>query len=77
MLSIMFVFQATACRCHVCNEFGHRLHACLCCVFFGCYDHNHIHDHAKDQDHKWGNKNLISKLNFNYVQGFMKLYLEH
>ncbi|KAK3091748.1 hypothetical protein FSP39_022316 [Pinctada imbricata] len=37
--------------CHLCHFPSFRLHACLYCVFFGCYSSKHIHDHAERKGH--------------------------
>ncbi|XP_045213600.1 ubiquitin carboxyl-terminal hydrolase 22-like [Mercenaria mercenaria] len=37
--------------CHTCRVYGARLHACLSCVYFGCYDNNHAQDHAYVNKH--------------------------
>jgi len=43
--------KALFCLCAVCNEHSPRLHVCMFCVFFGCYDTGHIQDHAKNERH--------------------------
>ncbi|KAL3211135.1 hypothetical protein MRX96_000820 [Rhipicephalus microplus] len=43
--------KAQLCVCHVCHERGPRLHACLQCVYFGCYGNGHIHEHARTNQH--------------------------
>ncbi|GAB1602415.1 ubiquitin carboxyl-terminal hydrolase 22-like [Argonauta hians] len=43
--------KAEKCLCHTCHQGSVRLHACLECVFFGCFQAKHIHDHAKDKNH--------------------------
>ncbi|KAK6644576.1 hypothetical protein RUM43_000843 [Polyplax serrata] len=43
--------KAVFCLCSVCNEHSPRLHVCLQCIFFGCYDTGHIQDHAKNENH--------------------------
>lgn len=45
------IYKALYCLCSVCNEHSPRLHACLYCIFFGCYDTGHIQDHAKNEQH--------------------------
>lgn len=45
------VYKAVYCLCSVCNEHSPRLHVCLFCIFFGCYDTGHIQDHAKNEQH--------------------------
>lgn len=37
--------------CHTCRGYELRLHACLSCVYFGCYDDNHIQEHAYKNEH--------------------------
>ncbi len=48
------LLQAQSCLCHVCRRYGPRLHSCLHCVFFGCFEPNHIHEHAKSRKHCLG-----------------------
>ncbi|XP_041473865.1 ubiquitin carboxyl-terminal hydrolase 22-like [Lytechinus variegatus] len=43
--------KARAGSCHVCHQYNQRLHACLHCVFFGCYMMGHIQDHARSTKH--------------------------
>ncbi|XP_076461606.1 ubiquitin carboxyl-terminal hydrolase 22-like [Babylonia areolata] len=43
--------KAKECYCRTCRHRGLRLHACLLCVYFGCYNGRHIHNHAKDTGH--------------------------
>lgn len=37
--------------CHTCRFPSFRLHACLYCVYFGCYTTKHIHEHAFSKNH--------------------------
>uniref|UniRef100_A0A0B7A1L4 Ubiquitin carboxyl-terminal hydrolase n=2 Tax=Arion vulgaris TaxID=1028688 RepID=A0A0B7A1L4_9EUPU len=43
--------KAQICKCIVCDEIKPRLHACLSCIFFGCYGKKHIHQHSEDRKH--------------------------
>ncbi|KAL8604508.1 hypothetical protein ACOMHN_015792 [Nucella lapillus] len=43
--------KAKECYCHTCEYRGLRLHACLSCVYFGCYSRKHIHAHDKETGH--------------------------
>ncbi|XP_077490268.1 ubiquitin carboxyl-terminal hydrolase nonstop isoform X1 [Amblyomma americanum] len=43
--------KAQLCACHTCHARGPRLHACLQCVYFGCYGNRHIHEHARASQH--------------------------
>ncbi|CAN8030243.1 unnamed protein product [Ixodes persulcatus] len=43
--------KAQLCKCHACHARGPRLHACLQCVYFGCYSNRHIHEHARTNQH--------------------------
>lgn len=43
--------KAKSCICHTCNCHSLRLHACLYCVYFGCYSSKHIHEHARTKKH--------------------------
>jgi len=43
--------KAKSCLCHVCQVRGPRLHACLHCIFFGCYDAGHIQAHCQQRKH--------------------------
>ena len=47
-------FQARHSVCHTCRGYELRLHACLSCVYFGCYDDNHIQEHAYKNEHWLG-----------------------
>jgi len=55
--------KAQGMMCFNCGQFSHpvRLHACLGCIFFGCYVKKHIHDHAKANKHPLG-RNLFSRM---------------
>ncbi|XP_041363994.1 ubiquitin carboxyl-terminal hydrolase 22-like isoform X2 [Gigantopelta aegis] len=48
--------KAFSCVCHTCRQnkttlHQKRLHACLYCVYFGCYNAHHIQEHAKAKKH--------------------------
>ncbi|XP_067671199.1 ubiquitin carboxyl-terminal hydrolase 22-like isoform X1 [Haliotis asinina] len=43
--------KAKSCLCHTCRKHCVRLHACLYCVYFGCYSDRHIHEHARSKKH--------------------------
>uniref|UniRef100_A0A0N8D386 Ubiquitin carboxyl-terminal hydrolase n=2 Tax=Daphnia magna TaxID=35525 RepID=A0A0N8D386_9CRUS len=43
--------KAKSCLCHVCQRRGPRLHACLHCIFFGCYGAGHIQAHSQQRKH--------------------------
>uniref|UniRef100_H2YZG2 ubiquitinyl hydrolase 1 n=1 Tax=Ciona savignyi TaxID=51511 RepID=H2YZG2_CIOSA len=43
--------RARSCICRVCQSYGGRLHTCLHCIYFGCYERQHIHKHARDSNH--------------------------
>ncbi|CAC5394424.1 USP22_27_51 [Mytilus coruscus] len=43
--------KAASNRCHTCQKYAQRLHACLHCVYFGCYNDRHIHGHAERKGH--------------------------
>ncbi|XP_060063391.1 ubiquitin carboxyl-terminal hydrolase 22-like [Ylistrum balloti] len=43
--------KAKSCVCHTCRQHGPRLHACLHCIYFGCYGAKHIHEHAETTGH--------------------------
>ncbi|XP_074598990.1 ubiquitin carboxyl-terminal hydrolase nonstop isoform X2 [Brevipalpus obovatus] len=45
--------KAQGMMCSTCGQYNHpvRLHACLGCIFFGCYVKKHIHEHAKANKH--------------------------
>ncbi|XP_022242955.1 ubiquitin carboxyl-terminal hydrolase 22-like [Limulus polyphemus] len=43
--------KAQTCFCHTCCRHTSRLHACLYCVYFGCYDGKHIREHALSKKH--------------------------
>ncbi|XP_013792247.2 ubiquitin carboxyl-terminal hydrolase 22-B-like, partial [Limulus polyphemus] len=47
--------KAQTCFCHTCHH-TFRLHACLYCVYFGCYDGKHIREHALNKRHYLGIK---------------------
>ncbi|SPQ93520.1 unnamed protein product (mitochondrion) [Plasmodiophora brassicae] len=39
-------------RCMACNSFGVRYHACLDCVYFGCWHGRHIQQHSEARGHR-------------------------
>ncbi|XP_032826199.1 ubiquitin carboxyl-terminal hydrolase 22-like [Petromyzon marinus] len=43
--------KARSCVCHLCGAHFGRLHACLHCIYFGCFARRHIHEHAKAKRH--------------------------
>lgn len=47
-------FQGKSGVCHTCRFPSFRLHACLYCVYFGCYTTKHIHEHAFSKNHNLG-----------------------
>ncbi|XP_076824336.1 ubiquitin carboxyl-terminal hydrolase 22-like isoform X2 [Clavelina lepadiformis] len=51
-LAIFFIqVRARSCVCRVCHTYSGRLHTCLHCIYFGCYENKHIHRHAQDSGH--------------------------
>uniref|UniRef100_A0A8C9Q6C4 Ubiquitin carboxyl-terminal hydrolase n=1 Tax=Spermophilus dauricus TaxID=99837 RepID=A0A8C9Q6C4_SPEDA len=57
---------AKSCVCHVCGVHLNRLHSCLYCVFFGCFNKKHIHEHAKSKRH-----NLAIDLTYGGIYCFL------
>ena len=51
---VCHLFQARHSVCHTCRGYELRLHACLSCVYFGCYEDNHIQEHAYKNEHWLG-----------------------
>ncbi|XP_059145026.1 ubiquitin carboxyl-terminal hydrolase 22-like isoform X2 [Physella acuta] len=43
--------KAQICKCVTCDDIQPRLHACLSCIFFGCYERKHIHEHSDERKH--------------------------
>lgn len=43
--------RAKSCICQVCKSYKGRLHACLHCIYFGCYEKHHMHEHAQENGH--------------------------
>lgn len=43
--------KAKNCVCFTCHVTTPRLHACLHCVYFGCYGARHIHEHSRNKKH--------------------------
>lgn len=44
--------KAISMKCHQCHSYSNRLHACLQCVYFGCYTGSrHIFDHLMKKSH--------------------------
>ncbi|KAL3877687.1 hypothetical protein ACJMK2_035354 [Sinanodonta woodiana] len=43
--------KANQCICYVCRLYTPRLHACMSCVYIGCYGRGHIHEHAYKKEH--------------------------
>jgi len=39
------------CVCHICSNHEARLHSCLQCYFFGCFNAKHIQEHARSNKH--------------------------
>ncbi|GFQ66870.1 ubiquitin carboxyl-terminal hydrolase 22 [Trichonephila clavata] len=37
--------------CRSCQHRGSRIHACLKCAYFGCFDYGHIQEHAYNSNH--------------------------
>lgn len=54
------LFQGKSGVCHTCRFPSFRLHACLHCVYFGCYTTKHIHEHAFSKNHNLGMKVFLS-----------------
>lgn len=57
--------KAQGMMCSTCGQYNHpvRLHACLGCIFFGCYVKKHIHEHAKANNHPLGEHSIFAILN--------------
>lgn len=44
--------QASCMKCHQCHTYSNFLHACMSCVYFGCYTGSrHIFDHLQKKNH--------------------------
>ncbi|GFS54677.1 ubiquitin carboxyl-terminal hydrolase 22 [Nephila pilipes] len=43
--------KAAESYCRSCQRRGNRIHACLNCVYFGCFDYGHIQEHAYNSNH--------------------------
>ncbi|KAK2714746.1 ubiquitin carboxyl-terminal hydrolase 22-like [Artemia franciscana] len=43
--------KAKSCVCHTCQGYGSRLHACLHCIYFGCFTKSHIQMHCQQRKH--------------------------
>jgi len=37
--------------CYTCDLFSLRIHVCLECIYLGCFEKKHIHDHAQKNQH--------------------------
>lgn len=72
LISLNF-FQGKSGVCHTCRFPSFRLHACLYCVYFGCYTTKHIHEHAFSKNHNLGTCFSLS-LSHNYMLEFNKHY---
>lgn len=48
-------------QCSTCLDPLSRLHACLHCVYIGCWRKGHIKDHQKEKRHTFGNKHTKHK----------------
>lgn len=59
LISLNF-FQGKSGVCHTCRFPSFRLHACLYCVYFGCYTTKHIHEHAFSKNHNLGTSLSLS-----------------
>ncbi|XP_054718307.1 ubiquitin carboxyl-terminal hydrolase 22-like [Uloborus diversus] len=58
--------KANECYCYECQTLRGRLHACLDCVYFGCYNDRHIHQHAETEKH-----NLAVDINVGKIHCFV------
>lgn len=58
----VFFFKALWKVCLTCVHRGPRIYSCLHCVFFGCWNSNHIVDHLVEKSHTLGSK--IAKPDF-------------
>lgn len=65
---IYFFHQARGSVCHTCRRHQQRLHSCLHCVFFGCYNLGHIHDHFRLNKHFLGILLLLLLFFFSVVK---------
>ncbi|GBN06701.1 Ubiquitin carboxyl-terminal hydrolase 22 [Araneus ventricosus] len=43
--------KAADAYCRECKTRGNRIHACLSCVYFGCFDYGHMRKHALADNH--------------------------
>ncbi|KAF8771980.1 ubiquitin carboxyl-terminal hydrolase 22-like [Argiope bruennichi] len=43
--------KAADAYCHECKTRANRIHACLSCVFFGCFDEDHMKNHVLANNH--------------------------
>ncbi|XP_072044155.1 ubiquitin carboxyl-terminal hydrolase 22-like [Amphiura filiformis] len=57
--------KAQTCVCYTCRQHDNRLHSCLYCVFFGCYNARHIHEHVLSTRH-----NLAVDLSYGAIYCF-------
>ena len=77
MLSVLFL-QAQQMYCHICKTKSSRIHACLSCVFFGCYYGQHIQQHAKELQHPLGMGNItVILLKLFFLHFYYLLIIAH
>merc|ERR1711962_845819 len=59
--------KATSMKCHQCHTYSSYLHACMHCVYFGCYSGSrHIFDHLQKKNHV-----LAVDLNYGNIYCYM------
>ena len=44
--------------CYTCSKYSLRIHVCLECIYLGCFEQKHIHEHAQKNKHFLGNLKL-------------------
>ncbi|CAG0898794.1 unnamed protein product [Darwinula stevensoni] len=69
--------------CSICSSYSGRIHACLQCIFFGCYRKKHIHSHFQGSGHYLGVELLYGNVfcfhcdNYVYDKQLMDITRKH
>ncbi|KAG8197537.1 hypothetical protein JTE90_007273 [Oedothorax gibbosus] len=71
--------KAKLAYCHDCHMRRGRVHACLSCIYFGCFNNDHINRHSQDSGHiisvdlKFGNIYCHKCNDYQYDKDFERL----
>lgn len=63
-------------QCTTCADPLSRLHACLHCVYIGCWRKDHLKDHQKEKKHTFGKNKVVFSMVHSFLNGYKKIAMD-